>query len=45
MTTLVPDSSEADVIEAFVRYIYEEYWADDLVHDRFVPTPCIIGTF
>ena len=27
--------------EAFVNYIYTEYWEDDLVHDRFTPDPCI----
>jgi hypothetical protein len=29
----------------FVRYIYEEYWQDDLKLDRFVPTPCIQAHF
>lgn len=30
-----------DDVRAFVTYIYAEYWADDLLHDRFVPTSCI----
>jgi len=31
--------------EDFVSYIYNEYWADDLIHDRFVPTDCIRAHF
>ena len=32
-------------LEHFVRYIYEEYWADDLKHDKFVPEQCIRSHF
>jgi len=32
-------------LEAFVHYIYAEYWADDLQHDRFVPEVCIRSHF
>lgn len=38
-------SYSPDSLKEFVRYIYAEYWADDLVHDRFVPTPCILAHF
>lgn len=34
-----------DDIEAFVTYIYAEYWADDLVNDEFVPETCINNHF
>eukprot|EP00656_Telonema_subtile_P024385 TRINITY_DN2654_c0_g1_i3.p1 TRINITY_DN2654_c0_g1~~TRINITY_DN2654_c0_g1_i3.p1 ORF type:complete len:240 (+),score=51.34 TRINITY_DN2654_c0_g1_i3:25-744(+) len=32
-------------VYSFVRYIYAEYWADDLKNDRFVPDVCIRGHF
>lgn len=31
--------------EEFIKYIYKEYWEDDLSKDRFVPTPCIQAHF
>lgn len=50
MSTNTPDCASGltytrDDIHAFVRYIYAEYWADDLKHDRFVPDVCIKGHF
>ena len=32
-------------IDEFVRYIYAEYWADDLINDKFVPDECICKHF
>eukprot|EP00927_Polykrikos_kofoidii_P057417 TRINITY_DN51552_c0_g1_i1.p1 TRINITY_DN51552_c0_g1~~TRINITY_DN51552_c0_g1_i1.p1 ORF type:complete len:189 (-),score=32.40 TRINITY_DN51552_c0_g1_i1:123-689(-) len=44
-TSTLVDDKDVAAIESFVRYIYEEYWSDDLAHDRFVPTPCITAHF
>lgn len=38
-------SYTVDDVEAFVQYVYAEYWADDLAKDEFVPTTCIEGHF
>jgi len=41
------DNNTNDLTNAddLVRYIYEEYWADDLIFDRFVPDQCIQAHF
>ena len=40
--TYDPDDQD---LTTFVTYIYAEYWADDLLHDRFVPEACVTKHF